>query len=444
MLSQMTSDLILVLADPRIGVGVGVEGDYIHWDRLRYRTPPEPLNHDQWWLGIKIRRRSQMREMPLRDVSGRAFWYMLPDFIHERLHRIDQRAGGTIRVPEQVLTPENRDQYIVRALIEEAFTSSQIEGAGTTRAAAKRLIQGRRPPRDRGERMVLNNYQTMEHIHTLKDRDLSPEVLFEIHRLVTDGTLDDPAAAGRCRRPDETVVIADHTGETTYHVPPPADQLAGRLEALCDFANGRAPGTFVHPAIRSMILHFWLAYDHPFVDGNGRTARALFYWSMLRHDYWLFRFISISNPILKAPMKYQRAFLETETDDNDLTYFLLYHICLIDQAVLELEAYIKDRSRRLRELEDRLRGLSSLNHRQRELIQHALRHPGHRYTVESHRASHRVAVQTSRNDLADLAHRGLLRTEKVGHAVHYIPATHLEELLRDAPGKNPTPRPSAD
>ena len=60
-------------------------------------------------------------------------------------------------------------------------------------------------------------------------------------------------------------------------------------------------GGFIHPMIRSIILHFWLAYDHPFVDGNGRTARALFYWSMLRHGYWLFEFISISQIILKGP-----------------------------------------------------------------------------------------------------------------------------------------------
>jgi len=54
------------------------------------------------------------------------------------------------------------------------------------------------------------------------------------------------------------------------------------MEAMCAFVNGRDTEPFIHPAIRAMILHFWLAYDHPFVDGNGRTARALFYWAMLR------------------------------------------------------------------------------------------------------------------------------------------------------------------
>ena len=101
-----------------------------------------------------------------------------------------------------------------------------------------------------------------------------------------------------------------------------ASNCTERMGLMCDFANSKTPEGFVHPVLRSIILHFWLAYDHPFVDGNGRVARALFYWSMLRHGYWLFEFVSISQIILKAPVKYGRAFLYTETDDNDLTYFI--------------------------------------------------------------------------------------------------------------------------
>ncbi len=51
---------------------------------------------------------------------------------------------------------------------------------------------------------------------------------------------------------------------------------------------------FIHPVIRAILLHFMLAYDHPFVDGTGRTARALFYWSMAHQGYWLMDFISIT------------------------------------------------------------------------------------------------------------------------------------------------------
>ncbi|HEY5741239.1 MAG TPA: Fic family protein, partial [Terrimicrobiaceae bacterium] len=61
-----------------------------------------------------------------------------------------------------------------------------------------------------------------------------------------------------------------------YHDPPPPEELETRMVAMCAFANGETPGFFVHPAVRAIILRFWLTYDHPFVYGNGRTARALF------------------------------------------------------------------------------------------------------------------------------------------------------------------------
>ena len=235
---------------------------------------------------------------------------------------------------------------MLRSLIEESITSSQLEGAHTTREVAKKMIQEGRDPRDRGERMILNNYRTMQHILDVKDGELTPKLVREIHRMVTDGTLSDPESAGRFRRPDQRITVSDTRGED-LHVPPPAEELPARMEQMCAFANGLTPDKFIHPVIRSMILHFWLAYDHPFVDGNGRTARALFYWSMLKYGYGLFEFLSISRILLKAPAQYGRAFLHTETDDNDLTYFLIYHADVIRKAISELHEYIARRTSEL-------------------------------------------------------------------------------------------------
>jgi Fic family protein len=180
------------------------------------------------------------------------------------------------------------------------------------------------------------------------------------------------------------------------------------LAALCDFANGVTPDGFVHPAVRAILLHFWLAYDHPFVDGNGRTARALFYWAMLHSGYWLFEFVSISAILRKAPAQYSRSFLYTETDDNDLTYFLLAQTEVIRKAMRELQNYIARKTSEVREVEQHLRALELFNHRQVALIRHAMQHPGHRYTFISHQKSHAVAYQTARTDLLDLATRGIL------------------------------------
>ena len=403
---------------------------YLHWDKLIHCQPPAGLSHREWWLGLKIRRQSMFKQVPLLDTNGQAFRYVLTDPIPERLHETDLRAGGHIQMAEQITNPEMKDRYYVGSLIEEAITSSQLEGAATTRQVAKEMIRTGRSPRDRSERMILNNYRTMQRIGKWKAEPLTRDLVFEIHRAVTENTLDDPSAAGRFRRAEEQLVVGTESGEV-FHEPPPAEQLEQRMADMCDFANGETPSGFLHPVIRSIILHFWLAYDHPFVDGNGRTARALFYWSMLRHGFWLFEFISVSQIILKGPAKYQRAFLYTETDENDLTYFALYHLEVIRRAVDKLHEYVDRKTRELKAVEAELRGVATLNHRQRALIGHALRHPFHRYAIRSHQASHNVAYQTARTDLLDLADRGLLSVEKVGKTFTFSAVEDLEERLRN-------------
>ena len=225
-----------------------------------------------------------------------------------------------------------------------------------------------------------------------------------------------------------TLSSAIHEG-VVYHVPPPAGELAGRLEAMCDFANGKTPDYFVHPALRSIILHFWLAYDHPFVDGNGRTARALFYWSMLRHGFWLFEYLSISRILKKAPSQYARAFLYVETDDNDLTYFLQYQMEVIRRALDDLHKYIEAQGQRVRQMEQTLQGTLRLNHRQRALVSYALRHPQQRYTIEGHRSSHDVAYQTARTDLTALADLEVMSARKVGRTWYFTPPPDFEARL---------------
>jgi len=409
-----------------------IDNKYLHWDKLRYYTPPAGFSSEEWWLTIKKQRRNLFRKLPIKDKSQKSFQYLSTDSMTEVLHTIDQSTVTFNQMPDSIRKTETKNRYYVSTLIQEAFTSSQLEGAATTRKVAKEMIRTGRPPCDKSEQMILNNFLAMKQIEKLKDEPLSKESVFEIHRLVTEKTLDGASAAGRFRRPSERIVVRDMYNEV-FHDPPPAEQLEKRMAAMCKFANGKSPTGFIHPVIRSIILHFWLAYDHPFVDGNGRTARALFYWSVLRHRYWLFEFVSISQVIVKAPAKYAHAFLYTETDDNDLTYFILYHLEVIQQAIKQLHEYIERKTKRLQALEQQLRGITILNHRQRALISHALRHPHHRYTIKSHQISHNVVYQTGRLDLLDLENRGLLKSQKIGKTWYFTPVKNLEEKLVELP-----------
>jgi len=290
---------------------------YKHWDIIRHMTPPRELTSNELWLGIKFHRLSQLREILLTDKGEeKHFVYSLPDEVINGLHETDLGAGGAIAMPEPITNPHSRNQYLVRSLIQEAITSSQLEGAATTRETAKEMIRSGRQPRDKSERMILNNFLTMQRIQEWKNKPLDPDLLFEIHRCVTDQTLEKPDAAGRLRRPDESIVVQDNiTGDTVF-VPPHADLLAKRMASMCLFANGTSGERFIHPVIRAILLHFWLAYDHPFVDGNGRTARALFYWAMLRNKYWLFEFVSHTCPAISRTIAIGCDFRSFETGQH--------------------------------------------------------------------------------------------------------------------------------
>lgn len=402
---------------------------YLHWNELRRRPAPTGFSHEEWWYVLKLTRSAGYRAIGLNDTKGRKFSFGQPNTLTELLHQIDRGLGLAIGLPEAVAHSATRDRYVVNTLIEESITSSQLEGAATTRAVAKEMLRSGRPPRDKSERMILNNFLTMQRIRDLQQTPLTPELVFELHRRVTAGTLDKEDAAGRFRLPEENIRVIDDIAGTEYHVPPPASELPARLEAMCAFANGEAPDYFIHPVIRGIILHFWLAYDHPFYDGNGRTARALFYWSMLRHEYQLFEFISISEILLRAPVRYAEAFLHTETDDNDLTYFILHQAEVIREAVKSLRAYLEQKKRELTTASECLRGVQDLNHRQQALLLHALRVPSTEYLIAAHQRSHGVTHQTARDDLFGLVEQGLLTVRQLGRGYRFRAPNDLGDKL---------------
>ncbi|MBL8438468.1 MAG: Fic family protein, partial [Zoogloeaceae bacterium] len=348
---------------------------------------------------------------------------------------LDQDAAGQLRVPDGAPIEENRQRYLLHSLREEAITSSQLEGASTTRRVAEAMLREGRNPRNRSETMIFNNYQAMGHLRELRDQPITPARILDLHRMLTHGTLDDPADAGRLRL-DDSVRVVDERDGTVLHQPPAHHELPERLERLCAFANaGVDASPFVHPAVRAILLHFMIGYDHPFADGNGRTARAVFYWSMARSGYWLAEFLSISQFLRRAPRQYVQAYLHTETDGGDTTYFVLHQLHTLSRAVGALHDYL---ARKASEKRDNARLLATspalharLNPRQLELLNHALRNPGEAYRMDGHQRTHQVAYQTARTDLLGLEGVGLLQRVKRGNAfVFYAPEDLRERIER--------------
>jgi Fic family protein len=412
--------------------------EYLPWDKLRFKTPPEGMTRDEWWVAIKLARSSSGRRLPLFATDGSPFSYTLPDEILRMTEEISRRASGYIALPEPVTNPATRDRYVVNSLIEEAIKSSQLEGASTSRKVAKEMIRSGRRPKDRSEKMILNNYNAMRRVVELRDSDLTPDLVCELHRIVTDGTLDDPEAAGRIQSsadPADRVAVWGwgFDDDEPVHSPPPSGQLEERLANLCRFANSSDDKPWIQPVLRALTLHFMAGYDHYFEDGNGRTARILFYWGMLRHGYWLTEFLSISNILVGAPAKYGRSYIYTEQDDGDLTYFFLYQLKVIIRSIDELDKYLARKVEELRETRVLLSAVpGEYNYRQLALLELAIKDPSAVFTIESHSRSHGVSYETARSDLRDLEYRSLLRQSKSGRQFIWRPAENLASMIRQS------------
>ena len=426
------SDLTRLSHVVSTGKAVDDKGRYLHWDEMRHRTPPDGLTLEEWWLGTSSNRRAFARPLPLTSTDGSPFRFSNIDLVQEMVHRIDQQAGGRIETDDVVTTLQSRDRYLVSSLkVEEAITSSLLEGAATTRRVAREMLQTRRPPRDRGELMVLNNYNAMVAAERMARLHvpLTPSDVLELHRIVTEGALDDQADAGRLQTPDEERVVVIDRDNRVLHQPPPAEQLPQRVELLCAFANGELDEGFIHPVVRAILIHFWVGYDHPFVDGNGRTARALFYWSMLRSGYWLAQYLSISTILRKAPGQYVESYLKTETDDNDATYFVIHQLQVIDQAITSLNQYIAKKTLEVAEVEQLALSVPGLNRRQIAVINAAQRDPYRSFTIEEHRSQEQVTYQSARTDLLRLEELGLLMKARVGKRYEFRAVDDFQDRL---------------
>ncbi len=411
-----------------------LQAEYRPWRKVGPIARQRGLDPEDVWLGLKILRFAS-NPLPLAQASGTPFTWCSGNHLIEPLHRIDRAVGGggpaSLSQEGGVLGDEaHRTRLRIRTLMDEAAESSMIEGAATTRREAVEMLRQQRAPASVGERMVLNNHVAMQWIKRRLDRPLTPEMLLELQGLLTGGTLKDAGDSRRFRRADENVRVENPLTHEVIFTPPPAPGLERRVDAICAFANrDHAGADFIHPIVKACILHFMIGYEHPFADGNGRTARAIFYWSALRAGYSIFEFLPISELIRKGYASYPRAHLDSELDEGDLTYFILYKLDIIERSLDAFAQRLRREEEKIRQAERLLRLAKGLNLRQRLLLSHALRRPTTRYTVKSHATSNGIVAATARADLSDLVRRRLLVTSKQGRWVMYEVAPGLEARL---------------
>ncbi|MFA5829898.1 MAG: Fic family protein [Candidatus Gracilibacteria bacterium] len=400
--------------------------DYLYWDKLKYKIPNYSVSAEEGWFFVRQFRNLVSNETLIKSEQGKNFRWMRLRYTDEYLHRIDMCTGGKISPKSFFSTDKN--QLIVHGIMEEAIASSQLEGAHTTRAAAKKMLLENRIPTNKSEQMILNNYRAMIAIESEYTKsELSLELMFALHRQLTEGTDIAKDEIGRFRTDEDGIVVQGVIGTEAYvtHVPPKEAFLNKEIKRLIAFANDLGEDQFIHPIIKAIFLHFWIGYLHPFTDGNGRMARALFYWYLLKKGYWTMIYIPISTVIKHAPMQYAMAYIYSEQDNFDITYFYDFHIKKIIQALEEFESYIDKKTRENRKFDDVLGTQMSLNERQKQLLHHLISDDKASVTVTSHSGIHNVARQTAAKDLKELENKGFLIAKREGKFVRYYSSEKL-------------------
>ena len=433
--AALTSEFVALDAERQVSLltdanPVDDKGRYLAWDEVRYRQPPNGLNARLHWFGMAMARRASARSLPLLGRGDQPFWYCNAPPLLAALNRLDQAQRAHILADETLMTNAARRRWLQRGLMDESIQSSRLEGANTSRQLAREMLNDGRPPRDKSERMIANNFTAMR---TIEDWAANAEAvdldhLLRLHRIVTAGTLHDDGDAGRLQQPDEARVYVVSSSHEIVHQPPPAEELTERMQRIIEFAHPDSSGEFIHPLVRAILLHFMIGYDHPFVDGNGRTARALFYWSLLRTGWWLAPYLPISHYLLRAPAQYSKAYQYVTSDGNDVTHFLLHQLDIIQQAVDQLDHDLQEQAAATRDLLEQLSD-SGFSERQLAILQSAIEQPNRIFTITQQQNEHRVSYWAARADLQNLTERGYLHRERSGRKFVFRPVPDLEARL---------------
>lgn len=399
-----------------------LQDEYAYWSEVKYKKVDGFESPLQLWATIKAQR--AIGAVSVGDPFG--FHFCLTNYMSRVCHHFDMQFGGRWE-SEFVLPRENRQRYLISSIIDEAISSSQMEGASTTRKIAKEMLRKNLAPKDKSQRMIYNNYQTICYLSTVKEAPLDEELILRIHALMTDGTMDNAADCGRWRLNND-VVVANAVTNEVVHTPPDYNEIPRAIRWLCDFVNAEG-AVFIHPVIKAVTLHFFMSYLHPFVDGNGRTARALFHWYLLKEGYWLTEYLSISRAIYKSKAAYEKAFLKAEADTNDIGYFITYHLRVLEQAFDELKKYI---SRKVAQQSDhhRLLRLGGITPRQAEIVYMLLKNDDEIITVKDVAARLLVTPTTAKHDILGLVERGFLAELSLNRQKKgYYRGPHYDEVL---------------
>jgi Fic family protein len=341
-------------------------------------------------------RQSQALLFQLPSID-QVFWYFEADCIRQKLSEVERLGTKLYDGIHNSKTFEK--DFILDAAVEEAITSAIYEGANTTRAQARQFMAEKRSPANKAEQMLANNYAALEWLRNHLEQEVSRDLILKVHAIVTQNTMegDDVHYSGKFR--DDVVFVGPHEG--VKH---------GKIEKAIDEAIQETTKNerFIHPLIRGILLHYLIAYIHPFFDGNGRTARTMFYFKAMRNGL---NFVELLKEYGK---RYERSFENAVEHEGDMTYFvdfaldsLLAALTLVEEKVTYLQKLWK------------LAEKYGLTEHQILLLQRLALNKFRRMGIEEYAETTQRSHEMARLELKSLLKLEFLQESKLGRKLYY-------------------------
>ncbi|MGY0373969.1 Fic family protein [Clostridium sp. JNZ J1-5] len=393
---------------------------YLTKKELQYRLPKD-IDIDEFWETLMEERKKSSISIPLKDQKNENFWFNITENIKKNIEIIEKSATEDLfkSVPFNIEV-----SVIIDSLIDEAYSSSVIEGAFSTKRRTKEMVEKNLEPKDKSEKMILNNFYALKYIIENITTPLDENMIINIYKILTEGTLEEDEIVEKYR--NDFVGVWDLSKGNYSYKAPHHTEVQLLMDSLISFIRNN---TELHPLIKACIIHFYFVYVHPFFDGNGRTTRAISYMYLIQEGYEFFKFFSISSLINEERKKYYEAIENTEIYDSDMTYFIDYYLSMIVKSIERIKVHFKKEfgKKLIKDMMDKA-GIF-LNPRQTKIINFFITADKNIISAEEYKKKNKISYETARTDLNDLVDLGFFRKAKIGKKYIYR-FNPLEDIIK--------------
>lgn len=401
-----------------------INNSYLDWDKVQnMQFAGVPFTNKEIWLAaLDARQQGFTRNL---SVENYHFKWSLSNAMEALLHELDIAIAGGAAIKE-LLTEKDKPRHSVNALVDEAYTSAQLAGFAITKKTARELLLKSKVPQNTQEQVVSNLYKALQKLNTLKNEQLTKDNLLALHVIVTKDTIKLKGIGNL--RANNKFDLSGIEASPNYKAPD-YKELQKLTAFIVNFFNDDKTPFFIHPLIKAAIIEWLVLYVRPFKDANGRMARLLSKWYLLKTGYWVMDYIPASNVIVKLKLQYQKCFSQIVTNENDIGYLIHFETQALRMAYRSfkelLQRSVKEKT------ENKFLKADGLNTRQVAALQWIKDDAEKIITIRELRSGFGVSKETARTDLTALVEQGWLKNYNLNKKTYaFVKGNKFDSLLK--------------